>query len=287
MRSFIALCLLCCLLLFSCQKEADFSNNNNNNNGNAGGGSTSGTLLVKTVTKEGSDSAITVYTYNSGKKIIDEKSVGIIGGIDMGNEFRYYRNSSGIITSYTQINALFAMSGLDSVTTTVHYSTSSSKYTSTVQEISLYGFSVMDSSVFVYDGSGKIIRSDIYQSIPLTGIDYELTEKIKYTYANGNISQYDFYDATGGTDDLIATRKSTYDTKTNPLQLNNEAFAIGRPDFISANNGTKVEFIDVNDPTSNQTITFTYTYNSNNRPITATSTQNPGAGIRTYKFYYQ
>jgi hypothetical protein len=280
----ITLSILTTIFLFSCQKEGDFSNGN----GGSGGGGTSGTLLVKTVSKTGSDSVVTVYTYNSNKKLINEKRVGMSAGIDEGNEYRYYRNASGIITRYVQINAVLATSGIDSVTTIVHYNASSSRYTSTVQEISLSGFSVLDSSVFVYDANGKVIRSDLYQSIPLSGSGYDLTEKLKYTYAaNGNISQYDIYDASSGTDDLIATVKYTFDTKTNPLILNGEAFAIGHPDWVSVNNGTNVEIIDITDPSNNQTIIFTYTYNNANRPVTAVSTQNPGAIVRNYTFYYQ
>jgi hypothetical protein len=283
MKKFLTtLSILTSLFLFSCQKESDFSN------GNGGGGSTSGTMLVKMVSKNGSDSVVTVYEYNAGKKLINEKTVGMSGGIDEGNEVRYYRNSSGIVTRYVQINSNFVMAGIDSVTTFVHYNTSSLRYTSTVQEISLLGFSVLDSMVFVYDGSGKVVHSDLYQSIPLAGGGYDLTEKFKYTYAaSGNITQYDIYDETSGADDLVATVRYTFDTKTSPLIFNNEAFAIGHPDWISVNNGTKVEFTDVSDPSNNQTIAFTYTYNNSNMPATGVSTQNPGAVVSNITYYYQ
>jgi hypothetical protein len=287
MRLFITLSILCSIFLFSCQKEADFSNNNSNNNG-GGGGTTSGSMLVKTVSKNGSDSVVTIYTYNSSKKLINQKITGMEQGIDETNEYRYYRNSSGILTHYVQINATLAGVGIDSATTFVHYNTSSSRYTSTVSALSYAGIDVLDSTFFVYDGSGKIIREDIYQGIPSLNLPYTISLKYKYSYSsNGNISQIDVDDLSSGTEDLVATLKYTYDTKTSPLILDNEAFAIGHADWVATNNAIKSEFVDVTDPSNNITIIGAYTYNSSNKPLTSIVTQNPGAIVRNVSFYYQ
>ena len=286
MRIILALFTLTSLFLFSCQKEADFANGGNNSGGGGGGG-TSGTTLVKTVSKNGSDSVVTVYTYNSSKKLINEKITGMSQGMDMGNEYKYYRNSSGIISRYVQINATLAASGIDSVVTIVHYNSSSSRYTSTVSEITFSGFTVLDSTVFLYDASGKVIESDLYLGIPLLG-GYDLSVKFKYTYAaNGNITQYDVYDLTSGTEEHVATTKYTFDTKTSPIIFNNEAFAIGHPDWVSVNNATKVEILDLTDPTNNYTIAITYTYNNSNRPATSTNTTTPGSIVDNVTYYYQ
>jgi YD repeat-containing protein len=183
-RSLLFLPILA-IILYSCQKEIDFGTG-----GSGGGGTTTGNRLVKTVSKTTSDSVITIYTYNGAGKLINVKTTGMSGGIDVSNEFKYYRNSSGIITRTVQINPNLVLVGIDSVITTVHYNTSTAKYTSDVFSLSLFGFSVDDSSAHVYDASGKLIRTDEYQAIPALGQPYELTLKSMYTYdAAGNVKQ--------------------------------------------------------------------------------------------------
>lgn len=280
-------------VLLSCQKEVDFDNGSGASGGGGGGGTT-GNKLVRTVSKNGSDSAVTTYTYNANKKLINQKITGMMQGIDVSNEFRYYRNASGIITHYTQINPNLILVGIDSVVTKVHYNTGASRYTSSVTELSLLGFSVKDSTVLVYDGTGKVIRSDVYQSIPLLG-GYDLSVKINYAYTGANVTQLDMvsHDPVSGTDDPISNVKYTYDTKTSALNVSEmftslaEAFVINHGDWISANNATKVEIIDVTDPANNQSSTVTYTYNSNNRPVTGVNTRMPGGIVDNLSFYYQ
>ncbi len=282
-RILTSLSIFSILFLSSCQKESGFSDTNNGSSG-----SSAGTLLIKTESKRGTETATTIYTYNASKKLINQKITGTAQGINVGNEYRYYRNASGIVTNYTQISAVLAQSGLDSLTTIVHYS--NSKYTSTVSKITISGFSVLDSMTFIYDAGGKIIRSDLYQALP-TISGYELTATVKYTYsANGNLMQQQYYthDPTTSSDDLFATVKYTFDTKTSPLIVAaNEAFALGHPDWLSVNNGTKIELIDASDPINNQTIGITYTYNSNNRPATSVNTTNPGNIVENATYFYQ
>ena len=79
------------MFLVSCQKEIDWATGN----GTGGGSSTTGDLLVKTESKSGSETVTTLYTYNTNKKLINEKITGLSQGINVGNEFRYYRNAVG------------------------------------------------------------------------------------------------------------------------------------------------------------------------------------------------
>jgi hypothetical protein len=53
------------ILLFSCQKERDLASKENSGN------DATGTRLVKMVTKNGTDSAVHIYSYNSSGKLID------------------------------------------------------------------------------------------------------------------------------------------------------------------------------------------------------------------------
>jgi hypothetical protein len=300
-KLFLALFISVSIFLFSCQKEISFGNGSGTGGGGggtgggSGSGGTTGTTLVKTVSKNGTDSVVTLYKYDANKKLINQTMTGMSQGIDQGNEYRYYRNAAGIITHYVQINPNFVMTGLDSVTTIVHYDAAASRYTSTVGEISLFGFTVTDSTVLVYDAAGKVIRTDVYQSIPFLG-GYDLSLKTKYTYAaNGNVAQLDMssHDPVANTDNLIETIKYTYDAKTSALNVpvifvsNSEAFAIGHGDWVSGNNATKVDIINVTDPTQNITVATTYTYNSTNRPATGVNTRTPGAIVDNIIYYYQ
>ena len=76
---------------------------------------------------------------------------------DASKEFKYYRNASGIVTHYSATSPDLVATGVDSLLTIVHYNTATSRYTSYVLNINIQGFILLDSSVFVYDGSGNII----------------------------------------------------------------------------------------------------------------------------------
>ncbi len=281
--------LLFAIFLFSCQKEIKFLNG-------SGGGGTTGNKLVKTVFKSGTDSVVTNYTYNSSAKLINEKSVGMSGTFDAGNEVRYYRNGSGILTRFTQINPNFVVVGIDSVVTNVYYNSSLSRYAASVFKIIFMGFSITDSSVMIYDGTGKLIRTDEYQNIPLVTTGYELVAKTNYTYdAIGSITQMDIYshDAATSTDNLEGTYKYSYDAKSNAfdavamLSQKYEAIITDHIEWVSIHNVNKFEFFDLLTPANNFTFDFIFTYNSNNKPATATGTQTPGGAVQTGTFYYQ
>lgn len=277
-----ALLFLLAFIFASCQKEIDWGINN--------GGGTSGTTLVKTVSKETVDSAVTVYSYDVNKRLINVKITGKSQGTDVGNEERIYRNAAGVITSMTQINNMLLAAGIDSTVTRINSSTSPDRYSSKISSISLFGFSVMDSVLLLYNAAGKVIEEDTYQAIPLLSQPYELTLKVKYTYdAAGNITQTDTYshDATTGADDLATTIKYTFDSKTAAITLNSDAFAIGHPDWVSINNASKVEITSPTTPAANRTLNIVYTYNSNNRPKTGVNTQTPGPVVSNLTYYYQ
>jgi hypothetical protein len=285
--------VLLCLFLVSCQKEVDFANGSG---GSGGGGGTTGNTLVKTVSKNGSDSIVTVYTYNANKLLIGHKMSGISQGVDVTNENKYYRNAAGIITRFIQINPNLVAAGIDSVVSIVHYDAATSRYTSVISEIGLLGFTVVDSSLLVYDAGGKVIRDDVYQGSPSLGMPMELSLKTSYTYGtNGNVTQLDQYshDPSTGSDDLVSTVKYTYDSKGNAFTAttaflkSNEAFAIGHGDWVSTNNATKIELTSTVAPAANRTITVVYTYNSSNRPGTSVNTTSPGSIVDNVTYYYQ
>lgn len=156
MRILIALFAFTSFFLFSCQKEIDFGTGSNNSGGS--GGNKPATLLIKKVDKTGADSLVTLYTYNSDKKVINIKVTGTDHGTPVDKEYRYYRNASGIVTQYSTIDADLIAVGVDSITTIVFYNSSTSRYAGYLININVTGFVLLDSSVYVYDGSGKSLK---------------------------------------------------------------------------------------------------------------------------------
>ena len=285
MRILIALTAICSIILFSCQKEVSFDSSNSG--GSGGGGSSSGTLLVKKVDKSGSDSNVYIYTYNSNNKLISQKLTGAAQGSPIDREYRYYRNGSGILTHYSVIDADLVLQGIDSASVFVHYNSSTSQYTSYAIRVETLGL-LLDSSVLVYDGSGKIIEEDIYQSQTGLGNDYFLSGKINYTYTAGNLTQLNIHDLDDtGAEVFTAQTTCTYDSKINPLHFDNESFVMGHPEWISANNIAGEQLSDSNGSVDDQTVTFIYVYNSGNRPETAVITAMPDNTIVNSSFYYQ
>jgi len=285
MRILIAFPAFLILFLCSCQKEVDFANRNSNGNGN--GGTKPITLLVKSVTKTGSDSLVTDYTYDANRKLIKMKIKGVDVGTPEDKEYQYFRNSSGILTKYSVIDPDLVAAGIDSLTTIVNYSTSLSKYTGYVVKLIVPGFILLDSAVYVYDGSGKIIEEDLYESPSGSGLDYYFTGKANYSYSNGNVSELDIHDFDqSGAETFTATTKVTYDSKTNPLLFGNEGFPMGHAEWVSVNNFSMEELSDSNGIADSQTVSYTYTYNSDNKPGTSLIAVAPDNIILNSNFYY-
>ncbi len=279
-KTIVSIIVFGVVVLVACQKEIDWGLGSNG----------AGTTLVKIFSRSGTDSVITVYTYDGNKKLINEKITGTSQGTNVGNEVRYYRTAGGIIDHFVQINAQLVLLGVDSVTYLVHYDAAASRYTSSVFSLSLFGFTVLDSSVLAYDVTGKVIRSDIYQSIPLLAPGYQLSAKTNYTYAaNGNMNkQTNFsHDPVSGTDSLVNSISYTFDSKTSAISTNNEAFIILHPDWVSLNNPIVMDLLDPATPANDQTANTTYTYNLYNRPATGVRTRTPGPVVDSLKFYYQ
>jgi hypothetical protein len=244
--------------------------------------------LVRTEEKNGTDSLVSVYTYNADKKLIGLKITGTDQGADASREFKYYRNASGIVTHYSATSPDLVATGVDSLLTIVHYNIATSRYTSYVLNINISGFILLDSSVYVYDGSGKIIGENAYQSPSGAGNDYYLTGKATYTYSNGNISQLDIHDFDqSGAETFTVTEKFQFDSKRNPLQFGNDGFAMGHPEWASVNNITSGQSSDSNGPADDQTLTVSYTYNSDDKPGTSVRTILPDNITGSTTFYYQ
>lgn len=277
MRKLLTATLGCLsIALFSCQKEVDdiFANNGNNNN-NTG-------LLVKTVTKDGSDSTVVTYSYDNSNRITGVHTIEISNGVASIVNETVVRNSQGIIQKIIAKSPDLAQYGLDSLVTNVRYDAASRHYTSRVFNLSISGFTVLsDSIVYSYDGSGKIIAMADYSS----GLGNDNAASFEFTYAGANITTMKLYDINSGSPVLTLTQLFEFDTKPSPLVLGNEAFVLnGSPEWYSSNNIIKITANLVGDPDTH-ILNYNFTYNTFNKPLSA-DLINEGQPGGTITYYY-
>ncbi|HVK96808.1 MAG TPA: hypothetical protein VM368_03270 [Flavisolibacter sp.] len=278
-----ALSALVTLFLFSCQKEVSTEDPNATP---GGGGSTTSTKLTRVVTKAGSDSITTAFTYNSANRISKITIDGASGGQKVDLRLTYERNAANIITKETYESSSLAQYFIDKIETIHTYDAAASRYRHSVTKVNLGIVIVRDSVVYTYDGSGKLTSLNEFLD---DGSGYEPYAKEEYTYSGSNVATTKFY----GFDDQVnnyvldATETYEYDSKTNPVQFTADAIvlrtAISYAFFYSANNITKRTEV-VTSPSATNVTTTTYTYNSSNRPATSTTTT--GSGSRTSTYYY-
>ncbi|MBI5856052.1 MAG: hypothetical protein HZB42_00235 [Sphingobacteriales bacterium] len=270
------------IVFVSCQKEIDW-----------GLGGVTDKILYRIKSTTGTDTTQIDYTYDAGKRIIKEKTTGIAGGQNLDNELVINRNPAGIITTTVQKAAVLVAVGIDSVVTRYNYNTGTSKYTSSVFDLSIPGFAVSDSAIYTYDGSGRITGDSHYLSIlglPIP-IPPVLVLKNTYTYsasgANLEMVAQDAATTPGGPLSPVSTQTYTFDAKKNPLIILNEAVLLSRTGLYNANNATKAVIADITDPTQNFTMDYTYKYNSANKPDSSTGTRTPGGNITVTNYFYQ
>ena len=264
------------VLLFSCQKEGDSNSRTDS----------TGTRLVKMVTKNGTDSAVHIYSYNSSEQLVDMTTTGTDQGDVLFNQETIVRNSKGVIQQIIFKDEQLIQSGVDSFLINVHYDESLSRYTSRAATID-YGFAIWrDSVIFSYDANGRMTTVSNFTDNG-TGT-YHTGGKGEYTYAGNNMATAKVFSYNAGVYEEDFTLTIEYDTKTSPLILGNEAFVIdyqGIGAYYSSNNYTKQTATYPIDPT--ETYTTTYTYNSTNLPATSVSQLQPGNETYSSTYFYQ
>ncbi|MGB3153007.1 MAG: hypothetical protein WBB06_00295 [Chitinophagaceae bacterium] len=272
------------LFLASCQKEIDWG---------LGGGTTTSQLLIRIKSQTGADTTQLDYYYDANKRIIREKTTGVSGGISTDNDLFINRNASGIITSSVQKAAALIAAGIDSIKTRYNYNTATSKYTSSVFDLAIPGFSVTDSAVYTYDASGKITRDAHYLSVsglpiplpPLLGLQNDYTYSASGTDLAG-IQQL-AATAPGGPLSPVSAQAFSFDSKINPLIILNEGILLARTGLFNAHNATKTVVTNTVSPANDFTMDYTYKYNSVNKPDSSFGTRTPGGAITVSKYFYQ
>ncbi len=265
------------LSIVACQKEIDWGSNTGNQ------------LLVKIHSTTGSDSTIIMYAYDGFRRLIGETTVGVSAGITLDQTFVINRDASGIIISTIQKSALLLAAGVDSIKTRYYYNNGTQHYTAAAFDISIMGFGVTDSAVYTYDANGRI-NSDHHYIVTGFVPPLEIASN-QYTYsANGmNVTITNLQATTFPGNPLtdISNQTFSFDTKSAPLILKNEAIILNRASLYNANNATKNVFVDAMDPTNNYTLDLTYKYNLAGKPDSSFSTRTPGGNLTASKYFYQ
>lgn len=280
---YIVLFFVLSVLFFSCQKEVDFSMESG---GTSGGGTTGSGLLTKIVLKAGTDSTVQNFYYNIAGKFMRTSSISVAAGVTGFEDYRFVRNSQGIIDKSISKSSDMLSSGIDSIITNVHYDAAKSRYKSWALEYNLFGTIIRDSSDFVYDANGKIIAQVVYEDNG-TGT-YAIANRLDYTYSGNNVLTAKLSSVNGSTTSEDFTINYQFDTKTSPLILGNECFLLFNNLFAfyySGNNTVKLTTTYPSVPP--ETTSYNYTYNSLNKPVTQTSVMTPGSPTTLATYYYQ
>lgn len=265
------------LLLFSCKKSE-------NGTPSIPPPPVPSNLLVKIVSKSGSDSVITEYTYDANKRLVFEKKTSVTSGTLGYDNLKISRDNTGMISSIVEKADYLFNSGIDSLLT--FFNSFSGRYLYSVMVFHQGAVAVRDSVWYTYDGNGRHFRDQHFQFI--SGNPSPQIFRQEYIYSSsGNIDSVKQYDYNAGVYTLSYISAYNYDSKTNPLQLNNDAILLYHFSLLGTNNATKEEAIFIGNPSYNNSSTGVYTYRSDNRPATATRSLSPSGKIFNDTYFYQ
>jgi len=283
------------LILFSCQKEVNFDDITNPGNGGGTAPGTTGDLLVKIVAVTGTETITTLYSYDGQKRLETSVMDGSSGGMKIHNYTKYLRDASGRITRILQKVDQDGMSS-DTAVNLIHYPDATTmEYDYSVNNISMMGFSTLDSAVYKY-ASGKMLSAVHYLSSPLFGAPIQ-SSSYTFTYdGSGRVTVLDIaatLSPTGGSLSPIAKETFTYGNSVNYMWASNSAaqnFLLGGMPNKVNNDVTKMQMDDLTDPSNSLTITSSFVAGANGKPATGKVTSvslNQGTQVTNYTFFYQ
>ena len=276
------------IMLASCQKEVGFDSP-------GGGTGTTGELLVKTVAVTGNDTMTTLYTYDSQKRLETMTIDGTSTGMVMHSYQKFVRDANGRIIRVLQKIDQNGMAS-DTAINNIHYPDATTmNFDYSVNNISMMGFDVKDSSVYTYTG-GRMTRISAYMSSPLMGPDPIATTITDFSYdAFGNVSVLDMAAdiTTPGTVEPVMKQTYTYGNSLYTSYMSQHAaqnlFLAGFPNAQSKA-VTKMVMEDLTTPSNGFTLTTDIVTGAGNKPVSATATNTSGTQgttVTKYTFYYQ
>jgi hypothetical protein len=281
-------------VLSSCQKEVSFDDATDPSTpGGGGGGNTSG-LLVKAVAVTGTDSLVTLYTYDTLKRLSTVVVDGISNGMTLYTYKKYEYDAAGRVYRTKQYGVNMGMAA-DTAYTEIHYPTPTGKeYDYSVQTVSMMGMATIDSAVYRYTNTRlDSITSRMTSSLGLLPPMYTQT---RFAYdGSGRVSNLKIYSNAAsqgvGPMQLIADQVYTYGPSLEPVWATTNAaqnfWVAGMP---NSTNNAVVKLVNTSptQPLANLTVNTTYTL-SGNKPTSSVQTQVSSQGTVTtrYAFYYQ
>jgi hypothetical protein len=260
MRNTLVISVFALLALSACKKDDAASKTPN--------------LLDRVVAKEGTDSTVTVYGYDSQKRFITETSTGTGGSSSVS----LVRDANGRITRVVENDGSNTY-----LTDYVYQGPSDRKVRNGVYKFSNGGIQITDSIAFTY--GSKVNKTGHFYSA--AGVPTRQFYYYEYTYdSRGNMSSAKVYqDGSGaGTLTLQGTITFQYDDKINPIYSNDDALVefIGSQ-YTSPNNITQVIAVGT-DPANNFSATIIYEYRSDGRPTQATTVSLGSRTVATYTY---
>ena len=241
-------------------------------------------LLIKMVAITGNETLESNFTYDSRNHLLSEYQTGIENGVAVDNYKKYYRDTTGKIIK----TAAKTKQNADTVYTAVVYDDYyTHTFLHTLSNFKIQGNTVRDSVVYVYDGNGNVGIQKIFR-LKDTGL-YGLYEQHGYSYSGGNLVVVkDFVDSSNTSILIVAgIRHFTYDTRINPLKLNNEAVLTGKPESASANNLIAIELENKLSAADNFKVENKLFYSNSRRPAYGTSIKSPLGIVTRITYYYK
>jgi len=263
------LILAICALTLSCKKS-------NSSKG------PSGPLLTSYVEHQNADSVIYNMTYDNNNRLINITFTGTGFGPSLNiSGTQITRNVAGIITQYIDSYPSPNPQLNPNDTVLVFYDNAKAQYTLLLQynRVNSSGqpINVRDSTILVYDNSGRIVQELLYYFDAGTSADYYLSQTEYFAYdqqdniitdsvvANSNAPQYVIH--------------YQYDTYTNPLSLGNEALLLPDRDWtglprisgwFSKNNVISGAYTDLQSSISDFSVQRVFNYSSARLPLNST-----------------
>ena len=266
MRNALIAVLLVAAVLPSCKKDD--------------AGSSSQNLLAKIVTKQGSDSTVAEYSFDSQGRFVQERSTAVDASGSETTTISLVRDANGRATKVTE--AITGSSPATFATDYVYVSPSDKKVRNGIFLFDFSGLQVRDSIAFTY--ATKVSKTSHYY----TAAGVPTTQAYYYEYAydgKGNMTQVKVYQPnSSGVITLTATVNFEYDAKISPVYFNDDVLVeyLGSQ-YVSPNNITKVSIVAA-DPADNFTATTVYEYRADGRPTKATTNADGSTYVSTYTY---
>ncbi len=246
-------------------------------------GSKAKNLLDKVVTKEGSDSSVTTYTYNSANKLTGEATDDKINKQTTSRIIA--RDNLGRITKVTDNEATPGTASSSSFTDYFYLSTTDTKLKNGLFTFPQGTVTIRDSGAFVYTGN-NVTKTAHYWSTPT----FPVTQIYYYDYkydTKGNMIEFKSYqDNVPGSGNFVlqGTATFTYDDKVNPA-YSPDAALIEYVDnqYISPNNVTALNYVATT-PANSFSLNVTYEYRADGRPTKSTTTVFGFTSVSTYTY---